>query len=154
LKPQQPGINGVQYSPKHGYLYHTVSAKRLFMRVKVDPISFNPVGEVEVVGGGRIFDDFWIDQDAGFAYLTTHIQNTIDRLALEPSQNGNEIVSIAGDPFNDLIGPTAGHWGRGRDEYGRVAFVATAGGTASPPAGGARPAKVMKAEFTTKSKLR
>jgi hypothetical protein len=139
---------------KRAYLYYTASAKQLFMRVKVDPISFNPVGEVEVVGGGRIFDDFWIDQDAGFAYLTTHPQNTMDRLALEPSQNGSEILIIAGNPFNDeLIGPTAGHWGRGRDEYGRVAFIATDGGTASPPAGGARPAKVMKAEFTTKSIL-
>jgi hypothetical protein len=47
MKPQPPGVNGVQYSSKRGYLYYTASAKRLFMRVKVDPISFNPVGEVE-----------------------------------------------------------------------------------------------------------
>jgi hypothetical protein len=148
MKPEQPAINGVQYSPKRGYLYYTATAKQLFMRVKVDPISFNPVSEVEVVGGGRMFDDFWIDEDAGFAYLTTHRQNTIDRLALEPSQNGSKILSVAGDPFNDeLIGPSAGHWGRGRDEYGRVAFVTTDGGTASPPPGGATPAKVMKAEI-------
>jgi hypothetical protein len=53
-----PGVNGIQYSPKRGYLYYTASAKQLFMRVKVDPIFFNPVGEVEVVGGGRTFDDF------------------------------------------------------------------------------------------------
>ena len=38
---QLPGINGIQYSPKRGYLYYTASAKQLFMRVKVDPISFN-----------------------------------------------------------------------------------------------------------------
>lgn len=68
---QLPGINGIQYSPKRGYLYYSASAKQLFMRVKIDPISFNPVGDVEFVGGGR-FDDFWIDQDAGFAYLTSH----------------------------------------------------------------------------------
>lgn len=150
---QLPGINGIQYSPKRGYLYYSASAKQLFMRVKIDPISFNPVGDVEFVGGGR-FDDFWIDQDAGFAYLTSHPLNTIDRLALEPSENGSEILSIAGNPFNDeLIGPSAGHWGRGREEYGRVAFVTTDGGTATPPAGGVRPAKVMKAEFITKSIL-
>jgi sugar lactone lactonase YvrE len=144
---QLPGINGVQYSPKREYLYYTASAKRLFMRVKVDPISFNPVGEVEVVGSGR-FDDFWIDQDAGFAYLAGHTLNTIDRLALEPSENGSETPSVAGNPFNDaLIGPSAGHWGRGVEEYGRVAFVTTDGGTATPPAGGVRPAKVMKAQF-------
>src|SRR5215469_2487349 len=145
---QLPGINGIQYSPKRGYLYYTGSAKQLFMRAKVDPISFNPVGEVEVVGRGR-FDDFWIDEDAGVAYMASHPLNTIDRLALEPSENGGEILSIAGKPFNDeLIGPSAGHWGRGRGEYGRVAFITTDGGTASRPAGGARPARLIKAEFT------
>ena len=84
-----------------------------------------------------------------YAYkMASHPQNRIDRLALEPSENGSEILSIAANPFNEeLIGTSAGHWGRGRDEYGRVAFITTDGGTASPPAGGARPAKVMKAEF-------
>jgi hypothetical protein len=145
---QVPGINGIQYSPKRGYLYYTASAKRLFMQVKVDPVSFNPVGEVEVVGGGR-FDDFWIGQDAGLAYLASHPLNTIDRLSLEPGENSGGVLSIAGDPFNDeLIGPSAGHWGRGREEYGRVAFITTDGGTATPPVGGAGPARVMKAEFT------
>jgi len=86
--------------------------------------------------------------------LASHSLNTIDRLALEPCENGNEILSIAGNPFNDdLIGPSAGHWGRGREEYGRVAIVTTDGGTATPPPGGPRPAKVLKAEFITKSTL-
>jgi hypothetical protein len=60
------------------------------MRVKVEPETYHPVGEPEVVGGGRMFDDFCIDQDAGFAYLTTHRQNTIDRLSLEPAENSEE----------------------------------------------------------------
>jgi hypothetical protein len=145
---QLPGINGIQYSLKRGYVYYTSSAKRLFMRVKVDPVSFDPAGEVEVVGEGR-FDDFWIDQDAGFAYLAGHTLNTIDRLALEPSENGGEAVSVAGRPFNDeFIGPSAGHWGRGRGEHGRVAFVTTDGGTATPPPSGAGPARVIRAEFS------
>jgi hypothetical protein len=145
---QLPGINGIQYSPKRGYLYYTASAKRLFMRVKVEPISFNPVGAVERIGAGR-FDDFWIDQDAGFAYLASHSLNTIDRLALEPSEEGGQVLSVAGNPFNmELIGPSAGHWGRGRGEYGRVAYITTDGGTATPPPSGAGPAKIMKAEFT------
>ena len=98
-KPEQPGVNGVQYSPKRGYLYYTNTAKQLLMRVKVEPATYDPVGEPEVVGGGRMFDDFCIDQDAGFAYLTTHRQNTIDRLSLEPAENSEERISIAGDPF-------------------------------------------------------
>jgi hypothetical protein len=49
-----------------------------------------------VVGGGRMFDGFCIDQDAGFAYLTTHRQNTIDRLSLEPAENSEEgLASLA-----------------------------------------------------------
>ena len=146
---QLPGINGIQYSPKLGYVYYTATAKQLFMRVKVDPVSFNPVGDVEIVANGR-FDDFWIDQDAGFAYMARHTPNTIGRLALDPRENGSEIPNVAGNPFTDqFIGPSAGHWGRGREEYGRVAFVTTDGGTATPPPGGARPAKVIKAEFRT-----
>jgi hypothetical protein len=94
--------------------------------VKVELATYDPV---------RMFDDFRIDQDAGFAYLTTHRQNTIDRLSLEPAENSEEGISIAGNPFDPgLIGPSAGHWGRQPGEYGRLAFFTTDGGTASPPA--------------------
>jgi hypothetical protein len=96
MKPEQPGINGVQYSPKRGYLYYTATAKQLFMRVKVEPATYYPVGEPEVVGGRRMFDDFCIDQDAGFAYLTKHRQNTIDRLSLQPQKTARKrLASLA-----------------------------------------------------------
>jgi hypothetical protein len=150
MKPEQPGINGVQYSRKRGYLYYTATAKQLFMRVKVEPETYEPIGEPEVVGSGRMFDDFCIDQDAGFAYLTTHRQNTIDRLSLEPAENGDERISVAGDPFSpELIGPSAGHWGRRPGEYGRIAFFTTDGGTAWPPDVGPQPARLVKVELLT-----
>jgi len=80
--------------------------------------------------------------------MASHPLNTIDRLALEPGENGGEILRIAGKPFDDeLSGPSAGHWGRGRGEHGRVAFITTDGGTATPPAGGVRPSKVIRAEL-------
>jgi hypothetical protein len=155
MKPEQPGVNGVQYSPKRGYLYYTSTAKQLFMRVKVEPETYDPGGEPEVVGGGRMFDDFCIDEDAGFAYLTTHRQNTIDRLSLEPAENSEGRISIAGDPFApELVGPSAGHWGRQPGEYGRLAFFTTDGGTASPPQGGPRPAKLVKVELLTEATVR
>jgi hypothetical protein len=148
MKPEQPGVNGVKYSPKLNYLYYTATANQLFMRVKTDPNTFDPIGEPEFLGGGRMFDDFWIDQDLKFAYLTTHRQNTIDRFSLEPGQNTDARCSVAGDPFTEeLIGPSAGSWGRAPGEYGRVAYFTTDGGTASPPEGGPRPAKLMKIEF-------
>jgi hypothetical protein len=150
MRPEQPGVNGVQYSPKRGYLYFTNTAKQLFMRVKVESGAYDPVGEPETVGDGRMFDDFCIDQDAGFAYLTTHRQNTIDRLSLEPAENGEERIIVAGNPFApELVGPSAGHWGRQPDEYGRLAFFITDGGTASPPAIGPQPARLVKVELLT-----
>lgn len=152
MKPEQPGVNGVQYSPKTGHLYYTNTAKQLLMRVKVEPHTFDPVGEPEVVGRGQMFDDFCIDQDASFAYLTTHRQNTIDRLSLEPSKNDGARIRIAGDPFAlTLIGPSSIRWGKGSGEYGRVAFITTDGGIASPPETGPQPAKLIKIEFLAES---
>jgi hypothetical protein len=148
MKPEQPGVNGVKYASKLSYLYYTATANKLFMRVKTSPDTFDPIGEPEFVGGGRMFDDFCIDEDRGCAYLTTHRQNTIDRLSLEPSQNKDVRCSVAGDPFTDeLIGPCAGAWGRAPGEYGRVAYFTSDGGTASPAEGGARPAKLLRVEL-------
>ena len=60
----------------------------------------------------------------------------------------SKTISIAGDPFTPaLIGPSAGHWGRGQDEYGRIGFFTTDAGTASLPEGGARPAKLGRVEL-------
>ncbi len=35
--PPQPGINGVRYGPRTGYVYYTSTAQKVFMRVAVDP---------------------------------------------------------------------------------------------------------------------
>jgi hypothetical protein len=148
MKPEQPGVNGVKYAARLNCLYYTNTAKQLVMRVKTDPDTFDPIGEPEFVGGGRMFDDFCIDQDGGFAYLTTHRQNTIDRLSLEPGQNTNGRFSVAGDPFTEeLIGPSAGACGMAPGEYGRLAYFTSDGGTASPPAGGVRPAQLVRVEL-------
>jgi hypothetical protein len=74
--PDQPGINGVQYAANANYLYYTNTARELFMRVRVDPDTNDAVDEPEFVAGGMMGDDFCLDEDAGFAYLATHRQNT------------------------------------------------------------------------------
>jgi hypothetical protein len=81
--------------------------------------------------------------------LATHRQNSIDRVALEPSKNSDVRHSVAGNLFTEqLIGPTKGAWGRGAGEYGRVAYFLTDGGTKSPPADGiVRPSTVLRVEF-------
>jgi hypothetical protein len=147
--PDQPGINGVQYASKTHYVYYTSTAKQLFMRVRVNPSTHDPVGQPEFVAGGRMADDFRIDENVGVAYLTTHRQNTIDRVPLEPSENTDFVRhTVAGVPFtNDLIGPTSGAWGRGPGEDGRVAYFLSDGGTKSPPKEGPQPAKLTRVEF-------
>ena len=148
LKPEQPGVNGVRFAAKSGYLYYTATAKKLFMRVRVDAKTLNPVSEPELVVAGRMGDDFCLHEEAGVAYLTTHRQNTIDVVSLDPGKNSGFTQCVAGDPYTDwLIGPSSAAWGRAPGDYGRIAYFTTDGGTASPPPDGARPASVMRVEF-------
>ena len=145
LKPEQPGVNGVRYAARTNQLYYTATAKKLLMRVAVDPATLEPAGEPEVVLAGRMGDDFCIDEDAGVLFLTTHRQNTIDRVSMDPGDNSGFTDSVAGDPFDEqLIGPSSGAWGRASGEYGRVAYVISDGGTASPPPDGPRAAKLLR----------
>jgi hypothetical protein len=51
LVPPQPGVNGVRYASRTGYLYYTSTAQKLFMRVPVDPGSHDPAGAPEFVAG-------------------------------------------------------------------------------------------------------
>jgi hypothetical protein len=148
FKPVQPGINGIGYAAKRGYVYYTDTAKKLFMRVQVHPETFAAVGEPEHVSAGRMADDFCIDEDAGVAYVTTHRENTIDCMSLDPAKNGERVI-VAGDPFTEeLIGPSSGRWSRRPGDYGKVAYFTTDGGTASPPPDGVRrPAKVLRVEL-------
>jgi hypothetical protein len=124
------------------------------MRVRIDPTTHKPAGTPEFVAGGMMGDDFCIDERAGVAYVTTHPENTIDRVSLQPGQTGDVRLSVAGQPFTEqLINPTAGDWGRGRGEYGRVAYFLTTGGINAPAADGiVRPAKVLRVEFDATSR--
>jgi hypothetical protein len=149
MKPEQPGVNGVRYAAKTNYLYYTATAKKLFMRVKVNPETLEPAGSPKLVVAGRMGDDFLIDEDAQLIYLTTHRQNTIDAVSMDPGLNSGFTQSIAGDPYTEeMIGPSAGAWRRGPEDRGRVAYFITDGGTASlPPDGKPRPAKLLRVEL-------
>ena len=148
MKPEQPGVNGVRYAAQTHYLYYTATAKKLFMRVSVDPATLRPSCEPEVVVTGRMGDDFCIDEKAGVIYLTTHRQNTIDIVSMDPGYNSGFTQCVAGDPFTpELVGPSSGAWRRSPGDYGRVAYFIMDGGTASPPPGGAGPAKLLRVEF-------
>jgi hypothetical protein len=149
MRPEQPGVNGVRYATKTNYLYHTATARKLFMRVKVNPKTLEPADSPELVVAGRMGDDFLIDEDAQVIYLPTHRQNTIDVVSMDPGLNSGFTQSIAGDPYTEeVIGPSAGAWRRGPQDRGRVAYFITDGGTASPPPDGkARVAKLLYVEL-------
>ena len=148
LKPEQPGVNGVRYAARTNHLYYTATAKKLLMRVAVDPTTHEPCGAPELVVAGRMGDDFCIDEDAGVIYLATHRQNTIDRVSMDPGDNSGFTQSVAGDPFTDeLIGPSSGAWSRAAGQYGKVAYFICDGGTANPPPDGPQPAKLLRVEL-------
>ena len=142
--PRQPGVNGVRYSPRTGYLYYTSTAQQVFMRVPVDPATLDPSGPPEFVAAITDADDFCLDDDAGFAYVTRHRANTLDRVPLVP-RHGSEVRHVAGDPLDPaLVGPSSAAWSR----VGRVAYVTTDGGTTAPPNGIVRPAALLRVELT------
>ena len=145
---KQPGINGLEYAEKSHFLYYTSTARRLFMRVRVDPTTLDAASAPELVARGHQWDDFAIDEHAGVAYITTHRENTIERVPLDP-HSGQAEQTVAGVPFDErLIGPSAFAWGRGLEGYGSVDYVTTDGGfTAPPPDGVVRPAKVLRIEL-------
>ncbi|WP_200834592.1 SMP-30/gluconolactonase/LRE family protein [Amycolatopsis alkalitolerans] len=145
--PPQPGVNGVRYSARRGYLYYTSTAQQVFMRVPVDPDTLDPAGGAEFVAAVDNADDFCVDADAGFAYVTRHRASTLDRVPLEP-RHGSEVRHVAGDPFDEaLIGPSSAAWGRDPGDHGRVLYVTTDGGTTAPPGGTVRNAALLRAEL-------
>ncbi len=148
LLKKQPGINGLGYARKSHFLYYTSTARRLFMRVRVDPTTLNPADTPELVAHGHQWDDFAIDEHAGSAYITTHRENTIQCVPLDP-HSGQVIQTVAGVPFDErLIGPSSFAWGRGEEGNGSIAYVTTDGGlTAPPPDGVVRPANVLRLEL-------
>jgi hypothetical protein len=147
--PDQPGINGLAYAARSGYLYYTSTAQQLLMRVRVEPITGDPVGEPEFIADGMTGDDLCVDEDANVAYIATHRQNTIDRVVLQRGEKGRPRDPVAGHPFTEeLLGPTTGRWGRLPGQYGRVAFFLTDGGIKAPmPDGSLREARVLRVDF-------
>lgn len=149
MTPPQPGINGIRYATATNHLYYTSTAQKLFMRVPVDPVTHEPSGGPERVGGGTMADDFCLDEDAGVAYVSTHRENTIDRVPLDP-RSPEPARALLGDPLDlRLLGPSSLAWSRRPGEHGRIAFVTTDGGTTAPPPDGkARNAKVLRLELS------
>jgi hypothetical protein len=141
-----PGVNGIRYDAKTHAVYYTSTGQKLFMKERVDPVTHNPVGAPIQVAFGSMWDDFAIDDRAGVAYLTTHRQNTIERVPLDPRTGQLLKTTVAGTPLDArLVGPSSIAWAAGNHDYGSVAYVTTDGGaTSAPPGLGEGPARVLR----------
>jgi sugar lactone lactonase YvrE len=125
----QPGINGIRFAARTNVVYYTSTARKLFLRVAVEPATHTPVGQPEVVAADITADDFCLDENVGVAYLTTHTDNTIVRLPIDIGTEPATTCVVAGDPFTEqLVGPSSVVWGRGPADYGHIAYVTTDGG--------------------------
>lgn len=150
----QPGINGIRYAARTNVVYYTCTARKLFMRVSVDPATHTPLGQPEVVAADIMADDFCLDENAAVAYLTTHTDNTIVRVPIDSGAAGATRSVVAGDPYTgQLFGPSSAAWARGPADYGHIAYVTTDGGHTAieyhrPGSDGIiRPAQVVRVEF-------
>lgn len=149
--PPQPGINGIRYGARTGYVYYTSTAQKVFMRVPVDPGTLDASGAPEFVAAIDNADDFCLDEDAGFAYVTRHRTNTLSRVPLVPGR-GSQVRHVAGDPFDPVIvGPSSAYWGSEPDDEGRVMYVTTDGGTTAPPDGIVRNAALLRVELHSRT---
>lgn len=148
-----PGINGLCYGPKTNCVYYTTSSQDLFMRVPVDPTTHEPAGEPEYIAKVVNVDDLCLDEDLGVAYLARHPDHIVERVPLKANASTLERAVIAGDPFTDqVIGPTSIAWGRGPNDYGRIAYLPTDGGVVQlAPDGELRPARLIRIELVRES---
>jgi hypothetical protein len=145
-----PGVNGVRTAEKSNHVYFTGSWEQIFVRVAFDPDTHEPVGEPEVVFKGiHAVDDFCMDENKGVAYITTHIDNSLYSVPLDPKVAAKETKLIVGDPIDDrFLGPSSAAWGRQEGDYGRVAYFTTDGGHTPPNNSGLiRPSAVVRVEF-------
>lgn len=150
----QPGINGIRYAERTSFVYYTSTAHKLFMRVPVDPTTFSPAGPPEIVASEVVADDFCIDENAGVAYLTTHTDNMLMCVSIDPGVHSPVRSVVAGNPFSEqLVGPSSAVWAREPKAYGRIAYVTTDGGHTAVEYGrpgsdgNIRPARVLRVEF-------
>ena len=147
-QPEQPGVNGIRYAKQTGYVYYTSTSQQLMMRVPINAETLAPAGPPEFVAGGRYWDDFIHDEDAGIAYVTTHRENTIERVVMQADGNREGFAVAAGNPFTEIcVGPSSGAWRREVGDYGRVAYFTTDGGTAESSDGVLRTAKLLRVTF-------
>ena len=143
-----PGVNGIKYHPKTGFLYATNSESGTLVRIKVDAKgSFAPIGEPQIISRKVVGDDLILDQKGDYGYVTTNPNNTLLRVKLPgPDVNmKNELdvkaeVIAGSDDDDEFAGPAAVIWGQNEQEL----LIVTNGGMIKPVGGEVGYARVLK----------
>ncbi len=129
--PFMPGANGLKIHK--GYAYVTNTDRALFVRIPIQ--ADGSAGPIEIVAEHLRGDDFAFDS-AGNAYITTHIENTLERLAPDGTR-----TALAG-PEQGMPGSTSIVFiGDG------AACVTTTGGILAPFDRVLQPAKLLRLEL-------
>lgn len=127
-----PGANGLKIYGGHAYVTNTDRAELLRIPIAED----GTPGAIQLVAGALRGDDFAFDAE-GAAYIATHVENSVLRLA-----PGGERLDVAG-PLQGMPGSTAVAFGRGDDDRCEL-YVTTTGGLIGPYDGAAQSAKLVR----------
>lgn len=111
------GVNGIRV--RNGTLYFNNPSLNTFCSVPIDMESGIKTGDVRVISSNLAgLDDFEIDEERGFAYITRGPQNALVKLRLA---TGHHHVFA-----KDLPGPTSTRWADGGQD-GCALYVSTVG---------------------------
>lgn len=100
----QIGINGVHI--RGNYLYYTSSTQGLFARIPINPDG-TADGAAQIIARNGFEDDFIFDR-AGNAYVATNLQSTVQKITL-----AGDVTVVAGNINSTLLaGSTATQFGR------------------------------------------
>ncbi len=138
--PLQIGINGIKRLGNH--LYFTNSMRQTIFRVPLDA-NAAATGPVETVVSGLPLDDLAFDE-AGTAYVTTHVGNSI--VTVTPGAKEGVVSAGSADSL-ELAGCTAAAFGR-RPGDKKALYVVTCGALTMPVKGEeTEPAKIVAVDF-------
>ncbi|KUL83207.1 hypothetical protein ZTR_10027 [Talaromyces verruculosus] len=117
------GINGLKMLGD--IAYYTNTPKKLFCRVRLDPISGFPTSSIEIISRTSEADDLAITS-TGIAYLATIYQNEITRVW----PDGKSEVIAGSLNSSSIPNPTSGAFGRTVIDK-NVLYITSGGGSAA-----------------------
>lgn len=118
------GIDGLRILGD--YVYYNNCPRRLYCRVRIDPVTATAVGSYELISNNTMADDFALSPQ-GVGYLAGLIDNVITKV----HSNGTHQVIAGAANSTDFAGATSAAFGR--TELDRDVLYVTTGGASGIP---------------------